>query len=91
MQFQQDIVTANYRTTEHNFKFYYRNLWDWALDLAGNPQLAPHFEWDAQRLFKFDGEQFIQFYHEPWTGNRWWKAQVCFFQSLLKCDLTFEH
>ncbi|KIJ98243.1 hypothetical protein K443DRAFT_133505 [Laccaria amethystina LaAM-08-1] len=57
------------------YPFYYRSLWDWGMDLVKNPFLASLFEWDAQRLFKFDGKTYVRFFHEPWTGDKFWKAQ----------------
>ncbi|KAF9223570.1 hypothetical protein BS17DRAFT_706213 [Gyrodon lividus] len=39
--------------------------------------LAPHFVWDAQCLYKHNGEHFEHFIHEPWTANCWWNLQVC--------------
>ncbi|KAG2092954.1 uncharacterized protein F5147DRAFT_747983 [Suillus discolor] len=38
-------------------------------------RLAPHFVFDAQRLSKFNGEQFVRFIDEPWTANAFWNAQ----------------
>ncbi|KAI6139684.1 hypothetical protein BKA82DRAFT_4332162 [Pisolithus tinctorius] len=57
------------------FPIHIRPLWDWALDLLQNPSLAPHFVWDAERVFKLDGETYERFYTEPWTGDRWWDIQ----------------
>ncbi|KIJ59110.1 hypothetical protein HYDPIDRAFT_177922 [Hydnomerulius pinastri MD-312] len=50
-------------------------LWEWALDLLGNPILAPHFIWDAEHLYKHNGTDFERFFDEPWTGDRWWDTQ----------------
>ena len=58
------------------FPIYTRPLWDWALDLLGSRLLAPHFVWDAQRLFKHNDIEYERFYTEPWTGNRRWNIQV---------------
>jgi len=45
------------------------------MDLVSDPLLAPFFEWDAQRLYKFDGSEFARYIHEPWTANRFWEVQ----------------
>jgi hypothetical protein len=66
-----------YQSKDHEFDVHYRPLWDWALDLLNDEQLVSHFEWDAQKLFKFNGTDYIRFFNEPWTGNRWWEVQVC--------------
>jgi hypothetical protein len=39
--------------------------------------LAPYFQWDAQRLYTFDGTKYVRFIHEPSTANRFWDVQVC--------------
>ena len=58
------------------FEVHTRPVWDWALDLIANPQLAPHFVWDAERVYKHNGEEYEHFYGEPWTCDRWWDIQV---------------
>jgi len=63
------------------FDFWCRPLWDWVIDLVCNPLLAPYFEWDAQKLYKFNGKVFIQFFDEPWTAKRFWEVQVHRFLS----------
>ncbi|KAG1901040.1 uncharacterized protein F5891DRAFT_1128297 [Suillus fuscotomentosus] len=61
--------------TKHNITTHVLPLWEWALDLLGNLVLAPHFVWDAQRLYKHNGTEFERFYNEPWMGDRWWDVQ----------------
>ena len=46
------------------------------MDLVRNPLLALYFEWDAQRLFKYNGTEFVRFIDEPWTADRWYEIQV---------------
>lgn len=41
-----------------------------------DPLLAKHFRWDAQRLYKYDGTEWVRFYDEPWTAENFSKAQV---------------
>ncbi|KAI9445742.1 hypothetical protein BJY52DRAFT_1194069 [Lactarius psammicola] len=48
---------------------------NWAVDLILDPQLAPHFEWDAQKVFKHDGENVTRVYDEPWTADTFWNFQ----------------
>ncbi|KAI6095460.1 hypothetical protein F5141DRAFT_1068372 [Pisolithus sp. B1] len=64
-------------TPGENFTFpvYAWSLWEWALDLLLNPLLVPHFIWDAQRLFKYNGSNYERFYLELWTGDHWWDIQ----------------
>ena len=51
-------------------------LWEWALDLAGDPLLSLHFVWDAEKVSKFNGTRYVRMYHEPWTADSFWSAQV---------------
>lgn len=41
-----------------------------------DPLLAPHFTWDAQRLSKYNGTDWIRFYDEPWTADKFAQVQV---------------
>jgi len=65
-----------YKKEQRVFEVYARPIWDWALDLLDNPLLAPHFVWDAQRVYKHNGTNFERFFSEPWTADRWWDIQV---------------
>lgn len=76
LKFTRYELTASHKGHELVFDFWCRSLWDWVLDLVGNPLLAPYFEWDAQKLFKHDGTNFVRFVDEPWTANRFWNVQV---------------
>jgi hypothetical protein len=75
-KFTKTPVTAPYEGEDFKFDVYYRPLWDWALDLLNDEHLAPYFEWDAQRLYKFDGISYKRVFGEPWTGDQWWNIQV---------------
>jgi len=58
------------------------------MDLLSDPFLQPHFVWDAQRLYKHNGERFERFVDEPWTGNRWWNIQVCRYSCISHCHIV---
>lgn len=77
-QFESSVISVQHQDDVHDFTMYSRPLWDWALDLLRDTQLAPHFVFDAQRLYKFDGSHFKRFIDEPWTADAFWDAQVCF-------------
>ncbi|KAI6100965.1 hypothetical protein EV401DRAFT_2061435 [Pisolithus croceorrhizus] len=71
-----EVVCINSMDGEpQEFTMYYRSLWDWACGLLKHPSIGPHFVFDAQRLFKFDGSSFIRFIDEPWTANEFWNIQ----------------
>ncbi|EIW74668.1 hypothetical protein CONPUDRAFT_67069, partial [Coniophora puteana RWD-64-598 SS2] len=68
-------VTFNEQNATFNFELWDRSLWDWGLDLLSNPRLQPHFVFDAQRVSKYNGTQFVRFIDEPWTANDFWTVQ----------------
>ncbi|KAG2160107.1 uncharacterized protein EDB93DRAFT_1237319 [Suillus bovinus] len=74
-KFKKEVISVPHRDQEHNFDVWYRPLWDWACDLLKDPRLGPHFVFDAQRLYKFDGQDFVRFFDEPWTANAFWDCQ----------------
>ncbi|THH28010.1 hypothetical protein EUX98_g6168 [Antrodiella citrinella] len=53
--FRQVTVSTEYKDQIRKYPFFYRPIWDWALETLRNPTFAPHFEWDAQKLYRFDG------------------------------------
>ncbi|KAF8547098.1 hypothetical protein OG21DRAFT_1527385 [Imleria badia] len=73
--FQHHVLPVHYKEQDLEFDLYMWPLWDWVLDLLADPLLAPHFIWDAQRLYKHNGTRYEQFIDEPWTADRWWKIQ----------------
>ncbi|KAG2142880.1 uncharacterized protein EDB93DRAFT_1241527 [Suillus bovinus] len=73
--FSKHNVAVTYKKNEQVYEVHARPIWDWALDLLDNPLLAPHFVWDACRVYKHNDAQFERFFNEPWTGDRWWDIQ----------------
>ncbi|KAI5987001.1 hypothetical protein EDC04DRAFT_2527433, partial [Pisolithus marmoratus] len=73
--FKKHVVNACHAKYNLEFDVHYRPLWDWAMDILQDPHLQPHFVWDAQCLYKCNGECFECFIDEPWTGDRWWNIQ----------------
>ncbi|KAG1769707.1 hypothetical protein EV702DRAFT_1181706 [Suillus placidus] len=77
-----ELTPVPYKKEERVFEVHACPLWDWALNLLDNPLLAPHFVWDTQRVYKHDGMDFVRFFDEPWTGDRWWDIQSRLPQNL---------
>ncbi|TEB20713.1 hypothetical protein FA13DRAFT_1779701 [Coprinellus micaceus] len=73
--FNKYDVKVPYNGQEHHFQFPGCSLWDWAMELVDDPNLIQLFEWDACKMSRYDGEQFIPFGNEPWTAKRWWDVQ----------------
>ncbi|KIN97740.1 hypothetical protein M404DRAFT_32072 [Pisolithus tinctorius Marx 270] len=74
--FSKFEIAAPYKGSDVTFPIHICPLWDWALDLLQNPSLALHFVWDAEWVFKLDGETYECFYTKPWMGDCWWDIQV---------------
>ncbi|KAI9428775.1 hypothetical protein H4582DRAFT_2091022 [Lactarius indigo] len=70
-----DNIAVPYKGEDRMFEVSYRPLWDWAVDLIMDRQLAQHFEWDARKIFKHDGETTSRVYSEPWTADAFWNFQ----------------
>ncbi|KIK93688.1 hypothetical protein PAXRUDRAFT_45796, partial [Paxillus rubicundulus Ve08.2h10] len=75
VQFERHTVPVTQKKQELKFEVYFWSLWDWAMDLLQDPLLTPNFVWDAQRLYKHNGDHFEHFIHEPWTADHWWNIQ----------------
>ncbi|KAJ7821747.1 hypothetical protein B0H14DRAFT_2371157, partial [Mycena olivaceomarginata] len=74
-EFIEDSIVVPYKKENRTFKTFTRPLWEWALSLVQDPRLASVFVWDAEKAYKFNGDAYIRFYHEPWTANAFWEAQ----------------
>ena len=55
---------------------YGRDLFDYLMDMVNNPSLFSQMEFNAQRLYKYDGMSWKRFYDEPYTADHFWTAQV---------------
>ncbi|EIW80027.1 hypothetical protein CONPUDRAFT_58076 [Coniophora puteana RWD-64-598 SS2] len=73
--FELHDIVINYKGEDLHHEFYGRDMFDWALDLLENEALAPHFVWDAQRHYKYNGSDYVRFIDEPWSADRWWAIQ----------------
>ena len=57
-------ITVQYHHTTQSFDLHYCPIWEWAQDLLQNAQLELYWVWDAQKLYKLIGEDFVCFYDE---------------------------
>ncbi|KAG0708024.1 hypothetical protein DFH29DRAFT_979603 [Suillus ampliporus] len=73
--FSKHEVPVTYKRNEQVYEVHAQPILEWALDLLDNPLLAPHFVWDACRVYKHTGTEFECFFDELWTGDRWWDIQ----------------
>ncbi|KAH9007984.1 hypothetical protein EDB83DRAFT_2509248 [Lactarius deliciosus] len=73
--FELSTVSVPYKSKNLEFNVHYRPLWDWAKDLIQSSQLAKHFHWDAERIFRCTGDESVRVFNEPWSGDAFWDAQ----------------
>lgn len=76
VQFESHTLEVDHEGITDSYEIHNRPIWDWITSLLDDPYIAKDFEWDARRLFKFDGEKYERFIHEPWTADAWWDIQV---------------
>ncbi|KAI0337232.1 hypothetical protein BDW22DRAFT_1340223 [Trametopsis cervina] len=74
--FTQTTLTVPYDNQDKSVQFHHRPLWDWVLHQVQDPSLASHFHWDAQRVSKYNGSEWVRFYEEPWTADMFWDVQT---------------
>jgi hypothetical protein len=46
------------------------------MEMIDDPNLVQLFEWDPCKMYRYNGESFVQFVNEPWTAQRHWSIQV---------------
>ncbi|KAK0434975.1 uncharacterized protein EV420DRAFT_1623707 [Desarmillaria tabescens] len=73
--FNKSSFTLKLKGKEYHYNVYHHCLLKWAVDLIQDPNLAPYFVWDAIKLSKWNGKEFVRFWHEPWTGDHFWNLQ----------------
>ncbi|KAN0128081.1 hypothetical protein V8E53_014118, partial [Lactarius tabidus] len=53
--FQYNKISVPYKGENQTFEVPHHPLWNWVVDLILDLCLAPHFEWDAWKIFKHEG------------------------------------
>lgn len=80
LKFQRHDIKREFEGEEKIYETWCRPLWGWIMDHLINPEVVRHFEWDAQKVYRHDGERSTRIYTEPWTGKRFWDVQVKIFE-----------
>jgi hypothetical protein len=65
-----------YQNKELEFDVWTCSLEAWCRELLGDKDILPHFQWDAQRKYQYNGATFERIIDEPWTADAWWNIQV---------------
>ncbi|KAH9161604.1 hypothetical protein EDB89DRAFT_2080510 [Lactarius sanguifluus] len=74
--FEVSTVFVPHNGKNLEFNVHHRPLWDWAKDLIQSSQLAQHFHWDAERIFRCTGDSSVRVFNEPWSGDAFWDVQL---------------
>jgi len=74
--FKYDQISVPYNGENRTFTVACRPLWDWAVDLISDSRLAPHFEWNARKIFKHERGHVTRVFTEPSTADAFWEFQV---------------
>ncbi|PSR77506.1 hypothetical protein PHLCEN_2v7846 [Hermanssonia centrifuga] len=74
--FEKHSINVPYKNKDSIVDVHIRDVWKLVLQQVRDPLLAPHFNWDATRVSKWNGQQWVRWYEEPWTGNTLWEAYV---------------
>ena len=87
LQFIEHTISVPYKKQELSYVIHVRSMWQWVLNLLNNPHFAPHFIWNTEWLYKWDGVQFDWFYDEPWTTDWWWDIHGSCIWIMTECCL----
>jgi len=69
-------VEIDYKDEVLSYDVWICPLWSWCEELLLDPELIKEFRWDAEKLYKYNGENWVRFIDKPWTANGWWAFQV---------------
>ncbi|KAH9476946.1 hypothetical protein JR316_0010862 [Psilocybe cubensis] len=73
---EKHVISSVYTENDiRSFDFWCQNIWEWVLEIVQDPFLCGHMQWDAQRTSVYNGEKFVPFVDEPYTGTRFWNVQ----------------
>ncbi|KAJ2932117.1 hypothetical protein H1R20_g4995, partial [Candolleomyces eurysporus] len=72
---EQEDVEVEYDGECIEFPLWRIEARDWALSILTNPELSKELRFDAEQLFRHNGEGFERFINEPWTANTWADVQ----------------
>jgi hypothetical protein len=72
----------------YHFRFFYRNPWNWLLDLVSDPTLADDIVWYPSRKYLVVDGNRQRLRDEFWNSDKWWNMQVPYLRLLSAVILT---
>ncbi|GJF00192.1 hypothetical protein PsYK624_164720 [Phanerochaete sordida] len=74
--FKKHDIEVPHKGKPRSYEVWARDTEDLVKTMLEDRKLAPHFQWDARRMSKWDGEKWEQFWDsEPVTGSYMWDVQ----------------
>jgi hypothetical protein len=77
-QFREHEFEETFEGELWRFKFYYRDPWDWLLDLVSDPTLTDEIVWYPSRKYLVVDGVRQRLRDEPYNSDKLWELQVCF-------------
>jgi hypothetical protein len=71
-----DCIGPDGKPATENLELWRRNPIDCIRDLIGNPSFHKHVAYGPERIYA-DDKGGSRIFDEMWTGDWWWKTQVC--------------
>lgn len=69
-------ISSEYKGLKEDFEFHHRPLWECIVSQVEDPKLTPYFAWDAHRLSRWNGQEWVRIYEEPSSADMFWEVQV---------------
>ena len=72
VQFQSASVSAKFQEKEYNYRFEYRDIWEWIVSLVCDSSLSTSSHWTLERVHICEGETCEHVLNELYTADAWW-------------------
>lgn len=80
-QFKCEEVSAEFDGKVYNFKFQYRDPWDYISSLVNDESLMSVHMWNSVKKYYCEGDFEEQIFDEPNTAETWWNVDVSLYSS----------
>ena len=76
LQMKQEDVDVPYGDEIIKYPVWRIEARDWVMSILTDPELSKELRFDAERIYRHNGEDFERIINEPWTANAWHDIQV---------------
>ncbi|GJE85102.1 Plavaka transposase-domain containing protein [Phanerochaete sordida] len=76
--FVKHTFNVNYQGKPQEYDVYVRDMWSWIETVVKEPSLASKWQWDAQKMSKWDEnlEEWMPYWEDPSTADKMWEVQT---------------